>query len=1678
MAKTNQRPAVLRDSWKKTNQPPRIGRLLKSLKLVALIAAGLTLLSCFLFLTFGPVWHPNTHVLLITGGQSKSHQLEPLNYSLDDLEQFSVIKPSVARQSVELLDNYIELKSEEAVAEIKNQLDSMVLKSKDILIIYVSAHCYVLDKKPYICCSNFEFGASGVGQIPVNRFLDLVCDTNAGTKLIILESGQHWPDARAGMVTNMLPSVLESQIKGRRNLWIMGACQDYQRSLFSMKDKHTNFGYFVAQGLQGAADLDQDRIVNLQELYRYVHANVSAASELKDRKPLQTPFLFSGLEAQISSDPVLLSIDPLLVQNDTAEGQANSETPSSTTEETVTEQKLNLTPPKTQQLSSSEDQQLKDDLKTPIEVAVKDKPENLLKVSLQTSGESQKARSKIWNQTYRTSGKLLKQAWDLYFDLEESQFAHYRPIDYAPVSWRELGDLIMRYDRQIRQGHEAIETTERLTEIIEALEALKTGEPVPLAANFGVIDQIVASQPPSLFGPNEIYSMGYWQQLESTGLTKQNADLTKKIAEFDSALKSETSEPLIKWLNQNSDLARMHEFWLANKLLTTPNLDWPIQRLCLSVTRLAGRTGSPYVSQFPSILERLELADQVRIQANALLEDQVEGGWLQRAKTGLEESAKIYTQIGKNINTLNQAYHLRNDLVKRLIYLKRLGFINADKTNNTFYELMDELINAVSKLDTQLNSPAETEFSSLQSGIKTSTNIYRRVCNLLFQNSTKGNTSFAIGQVDFNTLLDAPIFETEARSALLLQLHARPKLNSIAPTIDAIPTASEFKTDPNNSSKLQYALESKILDLKANGGNEIERLKKSIKQNTFDRTETDRLLADFYEEMFEEVKQALSDQSTDETDARQLRKTWFNYQLVDHRDLPPSPKTVNTTPIYHDAGFHSLALARSRMSALVQNKTLIDRQFLVEIRNSYLLKMEQFGSIAEQKFDELRPIQFRGTKHVNLTGGQSREIEISYQLTTKEMENVRLYLDYNPKSIMVRELNNLKSAVNMIELRALRPLLVSPLDHTNSTAKKTSPGEQNKLTLLLSPLPEGPDSNLIVTAVVNGQAIRHVVNATLSAQSDWQLTLEPRMAEIAYAKDNLIDLLPLPNRKSDFELFLRNKSGRPSNVKLTLISPRKKLTATIPAGGISATKLQTFKDSLGPFLILHETPVWTSIPSNSPLPIPMLPVKEKEDADVPVEEKAPPENIDVRHGILAVLTDENSGDSQIWHLDFRPQKPMRFLNLTAGYNAARERVEIKVKSNAAETIPIEGHEVICEFVRPLSLRSQSRLQGKITPQTPEIDFYAEVASAEGRFETVNINVDNYPRAFIFEIPCWEDVQQIAPSRNITNMEISRPLPNQSFQAPTQSIPVEFKVDTPITAFDNPNSVVEIGIDADRDRELNREKTVKFYSDRQAEIGFEGLDQDGKIQIDNQVGDFRINLNGTGFRNSKVNILGRIQTDSKTVWSNPVEIRLDAKPPEIKRLILDPGNVITRESKFFARVLAEDGAMSGVESVKIQFANSDGELNEELPTVLATKQSDLSWLGEIPLDDLPDGSNELLISAVDGVGNQSQYSKKLFKITTPEKMAEEKQRQRFTLKGKVYYRGTTKAGAKVELVNEEGQTLEATCDENGTFKFEQLPSGQYSLKAKAVVRNKPRIFKDQIEFGPDQPSMKSLAIDLD
>lgn len=1645
-------------------------------------------------------------MLLITGGQSKSQQLEPLNYSASDLGQFSAIKPSVAVKSAELLDNYVQLDSEESIKEIKRRLDSMALDSNDVLILYVSAHGFIRDGKPFLCCSNFAPGSLGIGQIPIDLFLDLVCDTNAKTKLVILESGQHWPDARLGMVTNLLTSALKKQVNGRDNLWVMGACQDFERSLFSMRNQHTSFGYFVAQGLQGSADLNSDQAVSLQELYRYVYTNVREFSELKPRVPLQSPFLFAGNEAQSSSNPVLLSVSPFLPKNGNTPPPPVESAPASSEKTAAVTAEPEPTPasPPIPSPSDKEDDATQETAGDPAEATAQATTENLLAVKIPDSGKSQKKRSEIWAQTYPVLGKLQRQAWDLYLYLEKFQVPFYRPIDYAPVAWRELGDLIMLYDRQIRQGIQAADTRDRLTEIIASLEALKNGEPVPTTAAYGVIDRIIASQPPALFQTSEIYSMGYWQQLEASGLVLGNKQFTKKISEFDLALKAETSKPLNAWLAKHQDLSDFYECWLAKKLIATPNLEWTIQQLALSVTRLAEQTGRPYVSQFPWIRERLATADQIRFRSLAMLEDQIERRWHQRAKASLEEAGKIYNQANQSIATVDQAYHLRNDLVKRLVYFKRLGFVNAPKMNNIFYENLNQLVDSVLTLEEQLKKPSETDWSSIQSSVKNSAAAYQRVCNLFFPNSTETNSSFAEGLVDFDTLLDIPIFEPDVRSSLLLFLGNQRALseatssNTVASTD---PIAYKNKIEQEASFKLQYYLEKNVLSLarehkdpKSQSEGPYEDFEKAIEQDVFDHSKINSLLAVIYQDIYQRVEEVLTSETTTQTDSEnvpnRIQNAWLNYHLVDHRDLAPPPSSINSTALYQIAGFDSLDLARDRMSLAIQNQTSQDRRFISKIRNAYLLKMKQFGDIAQRQFDGMDLIKFNGASQASLIGGRSQEIEISYQFTAAEPANVSLFIDYNLDSISVKEIG-VESAFNMVELRKSSIALFSPLDlvdhdlkdgtndRDSTSALKVNSGEQNQIKLLLSPLPNALDSKLIITAVVNGQAIRHVINVALLAQSDWQLVLEPRQAEISYTTGNAIDLLPLPNRKADFEFFLQNKSNRSSNVKLALIAPQEKLTASIPFGEMSATKLQSLFDSLGPLKKIHETPTWTAPISDAPLPVPMLPPKdEKEIKPKPEDKKSPPEKIEVRHGILAVLTDIDTQISQIWRLDFLPQKPMRFLNLSAGYNSILERVEIQVKSNDSELTPSNGHEIICEFKRPLPLRSQSRLQGKITPLAAEINLFAEVTPTAGRYETVYVHVDNYPRAFIFHIPCWDEVQQIAPSLNEMNMEISKPLPSTSFKAPADSIPVEFKVDAPVAAFDKPNSLVEIGIDANRDRELNRDKTVKFYSDRQAEIWFLGLDEDGKILIENQVGDFRINLNGTGFRNSRVNVLGRIQTETLTKWSNPVEIRLDAKPPEIKRILLDPGNVVTPESKFLVRILADDGEMSGIASVKIGFADSNGVLSKDLPLIETEKQNDLSWLGEIPVGKLPMGANELLISATDGVGNQSKPSSRFFTLVTAKKMAQDKLLQRFELRGKVYYQNSLMPGAIVELIHEGGETRSVPCDATGSFRFKDLPGGNYALKAKAVVRNKPRIFKVQIVLGADQKISQSLSIDLD
>ncbi|MFT7633210.1 MAG: hypothetical protein ACI87E_004265, partial [Mariniblastus sp.] len=1341
------------------------------------------------------------------------------------------------------------------------------------------------------------------------------------------------------------------------------------------------------------------------------------------------------------------------------------------------------------------------------------------------SGEMQKQLEQVWDENYGKLAALQREAWNLYFQFETPGSNGPRPIDYAPFAWRELGELIMFYDHQVRLGKSLDQMEERLQEIVKSLRALRNGDAVPDAARNEVIDRIVASRPKGNLKPSQVLSMGFGQQAEASGFVVLGQTFHKQRRDFDATLEEPSKTGLTKWLEENPELHRMHEPWLAKRLLSIPTLSWELQRQAISLSRFAENVGSPIITSVPWILKNLETADKVRLRSIALMEDQTVPRWNQRASAGLEESRKLYRLAEDQINAVDDALRLRNDLLFRLPYYARVPFFDRTVKPGPVYRDLDNLVNAIRELDSMVRSLASVNLTTLRSGIESSILAHEKFRFTLLPStdtSEKSQSAADRGTIDLETLMNIPVLDPTTRSQILQLIQSRASLGETSLANAGIPEpktqSSTFDRGLLRGARRHFELEIKIAELAEFKLDEpttnLEELKETFKtwfgQRKIDSISDDDFefwsqacdkmnigLAKFYQQLPTQIISALRrDVSATNRESRnqyltRLQIAWRAASLIDPRDLNSSEAMVKRTILSEESCFDWLSFQRHRLLAAAQNQTVQNRKFLLYIRKEYRQAMRQLRPQLTIQPDAPDTLELIGVNRVSLGGGRTDEVEVTCKYLGSGPKQIWLFIDYNSQALAVNELG-VKSAYDLNKLRESQEVSLSVLDlegigRDPSKAEDrvgqlvatfmANPGESRQFRFLMIPQPNATDAKLIVSAAAGGQVVKHETIANLAAKSDWELIVEPRWSEVSYDHGNTVRLHPLPNRAADYELFIRNRSNRERSVSLRLLSPQEKIQSQIPLGDISEIALQQELDGLGDILVLHQTPTWNVGADQQMKPIPMVAFEDDQEKKDEPEKESKPLRVPVRHGILAVLTDNESKESRIWQLEFLPQKPLKFLNVVAGYDAERGRIEIKASAMQGEQVPAEGHKIVCEFENPISSQAMVRLRDRITPTSPEVELFAEIPASVGHTETVFVHVDDYPRAFIFNIPCWKTVRRIAPSANEMRFKILKPLAQRSYQAPIDAIPVEFQVDAPIGAFTDPNDVVQIGIDADRDRELSRERSIEFFSDRQAAVWFLGIDPDGKILTDNLVSDFHVDVPGTGYRNARVNLLGKVEVNSRFRWSNSVEVLLDSKSPNIQRVLLEPGSVVTPEDELKVRIVVDDDEMSGVASVTLGMANQEGELSQEIPLVAAEKQPDNSWLGIIPLADVSLGKNELLISATDVVGNQGEFFKKQFNLVSAEKMAENLAAATFKVRGTVFYYDDSVEGAKVELAGAEGAVASAVSDARGAFQFEAVPAGEFTLSVVSVIRNKPRLFKSQLLIGPKEKGIQSLVIKL-
>jgi hypothetical protein len=322
----------------------------------------------------------------------------PLKFPAEDVEAFSRLPRR--GEAVVLAD----LQTSQAIATVNNRLQGLAARHGDTLIFYLRGYGMSDDGKAWVLCSDYLRTADG-GRFPLADLLGQIERCPAAKKLLILDTGELPADPRLGMIVNEFAQLLEAEVRrvNDRGLWVLVSHRPLEAPHVSETADRTAFGYFVTEGLAGAADRNGDGTVELHELVEYVRRGVAGWVERESGgAETQTPWLLHGGEGSADA-PAGVTLLP--VSGFGRKGAGNREG----------------------RVSRA--------------------------AAANTAGPEQAAGSP--RQAATQVAALLEEAWRLRDRIEQSPTAAgLTPIDYAPHLWRAYQELLLGYELRLRGGRE------------------------------------------------------------------------------------------------------------------------------------------------------------------------------------------------------------------------------------------------------------------------------------------------------------------------------------------------------------------------------------------------------------------------------------------------------------------------------------------------------------------------------------------------------------------------------------------------------------------------------------------------------------------------------------------------------------------------------------------------------------------------------------------------------------------------------------------------------------------------------------------------------------------------------------------------------------------------------------------------------------------------------------------------------------------------------------------------------------------------------------------------------------------------------------------------------------------------------------------------------------------------
>jgi Carboxypeptidase regulatory-like domain len=1307
---------------------------------------------------------------------------------------------------------------------------------------------------------------------------------------------------------------------------------------------------------------------------------------------------------------------------------------------------------------------------------------------------------------------LITEVWGLRDDLERDPWSPMNPAISAPEEWATIQETLLLEERRFRAGragdHQHVAMV--MNTLREGFKALLRNELFRFQSTHDRnsselirrVQQRMVQRPSKLLSP---HSFGFAELLTRHGGRSIDPNLRDLIGQFDRWLKEGSDSEFQDWVkNLDSNIGDFVEIQFARRLAIVPLIGWETKQLALQACRIAEKTAAMDLISTSWIDSAFELgpdfkaAEEYRKAGERTLLDQIGKDRERESKKYFHQAILKYQKVTSGLQDVLRAHRLCDQLTRRVPHYVRWHYEMSRR--NTYASRISDLFRLTDDLKLLvaiLEQPKPNGLAKMNS-----------LCTKLIRLQEKVELGLEPGsfkepkqrpaepgdQFPLEALLTTPLPTKSGRLTLLKTLVEVDRRN-----LSHFKQAQDISNNKkSNSLKLLNAdwpvcnlmLELVVPQLGAVHLNGLQEKLSTL------------------ETAVQEIKQP---QIEDElTNSEAFERFWgkyenFSAQLRQYYEIWRSEITSAMTAsldspdrIVRNSRVTTLRAARRGLQLMpidpistevAQTPTMLLEQS--ELYNALSFQIQRYqdlqsGLPREESAECTRLIQFCRDQIKKLSGQPappevfvprlrwSGSESVSFDTADAALENSsELKLEWfgeskTPAWVSVHfdpDLLDVSVAADVQIPRQTTTSFIKP-DATLATQKTWDlhVDRPKQLRLNIRRREHADRSTRVIFYASNrDETARMDISIKFPPQPSTELVINGIPGTWSIVDGKNVELHPFPNRNTIYEFSLVN-IGEPIQRELSLkwLAPKNPVDIEMPRTELSADEALKLLARIGPTEALAE-PVEVKLPANTTpvkIPFPKL-------AAPSTVGKAPATSSDlVPQGVIVMMTDRGSGQSLFRSLAIEPQRPRRFVRPDVRYNSDRERIEVTIVPIDRALIPPQGVKIRANLIEAIPEDAARELEADLTAPSFVARMFVEVSPGAEKIVTLQLSVDDYPRAFTFRVPCQGNTGILPAVTNEMGVAISSPAEKTCYQTPLNVVAVDLQVDVPEGAFRVSGDVLQVGIDRNNDRDFRDEPVLSLNHDRQFETTHFQFGPDGLLELLTRVGDFHVRVPATGVLNANAQLLARLVVSDRTVWSRPVPVTFDATSPRINRIRFSPPGAVIIGDKLKMTATATDNDLSGVAKVEAIFdLDRTGQFPAGAKPIAADLNADGNWEAPIPTAEFKSGQHTLLVRAIDRVGNVGEVTRAKIKFLTAEEMKEQNSSP-ISVSGTVKYGGQPLSGIRVSAESAGGPKLESVeTDEKGNFRLNGLTPGKWTVSAKGIVRNKTRTANAELEIKP-------------